>query len=729
MKKYIFLITVCICTFLLKGQDKILIHNAERILYEFLISDVDSIKFQNNYSVFNSNGSFLEIPVSEIDSITFADGNPPSTTNRIYIIYNNNQVSIINPLKDQGISISNTNASVTVTANSGISNIEYCVSGSSANGALIINSDKSIVLELTDLNLTNPSGSAIHIQKDINAAIQLTGTQNYLSDGSASSQNASLLTKGSLVFSGDGTLNVKGYSKHAISSDKTITVESGAIVITQSVTDGLHSEGFAMKGGSLDITAGGDAIDAGSGAVVMTTGNIKITSNAADVKGIKCDETMTISGGSINMTIAGAQSKGLSSKKDIFFNGGNISIITSGGTALEKSGSGYNPSYCTAIKSDGNITVNNGAIYIDNKSTNNGGKGISADGDITINGGEISITTAGNGATYTNESGTTDSYTSCCIKSDKNIALLGGKINCSSSGTGGKGISAEGTLSIGNLAADNSLLTLNVSTSGERFLVSGSTGGGGGGPGGGGPGGQNNADYANPKAVKSEGNLTVNSGKISINCTQSNEGGEGMESKATLTINGGDIEIHTYDDCINAATHIGINGGNTYCVSTGNDGIDSNGTMTINGGFTISCGTRSPEEGFDCDNNRFAITGGIIVGTGGSTSNPTTSACTQRSIKYTGTAGNAICIKKSTGEIVLLYKMPTYTSSGGGQGGGNSSSMVVLFTDPNLTTGSYVLQYGGTISGGTNVNGYNTGGSYSGGSSKSFTISSMLTTL
>ena len=726
MKKYIILITVCFsAAFLLSGQGKMLIHNADRIMYESLVSDIDSIKFQNNYSIFNFKNSYLEIPVSDIDSITFANDDTPSGAEGIYIIYNNNQVSIINSLANQGVSISNTNAAVTVTANSGLANIEYYVSGSSANGSLTINSDKSIVLNLNNLNLTNPSGAAINIKSNINAAIQLTGAQNYLSDGTTSSQNASLLSKGSLAFTGDGTLNTKGYSKHAISSDKTITIESGAIIISQSVTDGLHSEGFAMKGGSLDITAGSDAIDAGEGAFVMTNGNIKITSTATDVKGIKCDEAMTINGGSINMTVAGAQSKGLSSKKDIYVNGGNISIVTSGATVLESSGSGYSPSYCTAIKSTANITINGGTVYIENKSTNNGGKGISADGNITVNGGEITVTTAGNGTTYTNESGVKDSYTSCCIKSDKNISLLGGKITCSSSGSGGKGISADGTLTIGNLGADNALLTLNVSTSGQRFQVSSSTGGGGG-PGGGG-GGQNNVDYANPKAVKSQGNLTVNSGKITINCT--NDGGEGLESKATLNINNGDIEIHTYDDCINAATHIGINGGNTYCISSGNDGIDSNGTMTISGGFTIANGTRSPEEGFDCDNNRFAITGGIIVGTGGATSNPTVSACTQRSIKYTGTAGNAICIKKSTDEVVLLYKMPTYTSSGGGQGGGNSSSMVVLFTHPDLTTGSYILQYGGTISGGTNVNGYNTGGTYSGGSSKSFTISSMLTTL
>jgi len=48
----------------------------------------------------------------------------------------------------------------------------------------------------------------------------------------------------------------------------------------------------------------------------------------------------------------------------------------------------------------------------------------------------------------------------------------------------------------------------------------------------------------------------------------------------------------------------------------------------------------------------------------------------------------------------------------------------VVFSDPNLVTGSYTLLTGGKIDGGANFNGYITGGSYSGGSSKSFSIGS-----
>jgi hypothetical protein len=160
---------------------------------------------------------------------------------------------------------------------------------------------------------------------------------------------------------------------------------------------------------------------------------------------------------------------------------------------------------------------------------------------------------------------------------------------------------------------------LHVSTSGARFYVSGSG---------------EDADYANSKAIKSVGNLYLNSGTLVI--TTSTEGGEGIESKDTLFINGGNTDINTYDDGINASNHIQINGGKTHSHATNNDGIDSNGTLTVTGGITIANGTSAPEVGFDCDQNVFTITGGLLIGTGGGTSTPSSSTCTQHAIVYSG---------------------------------------------------------------------------------------------
>jgi hypothetical protein len=619
-----------------------------------------------------------------------------------------------------------------------------------------IKSDNTIILNggTINLNIEGAQSKGISAKADIiinNTNLTITTSGNTILENSGSGYDPSHCTaiKGDgNIYIYNGTINIRNASSNdggrGIAGKGNIEINGGKIAITTAGNGGTYINEYGenddyttsciqsdadilISGGSITCNIqgkGGKGISADN-TILISTGNIMINATGEDTKGIRCDNSITIDAGHITMELSGNQSKGISSKGDLTINDPVINIKTTGKTILESSGNGYNPSYCSAIKGDKDIYINAGNIVIENTSSNDGGKGISANGNITVTNGEITITTAGNGSTYTNESGTADSYTSCCIKSDANISILGGTITCTSTGSGGKGIAAEGELIIGERNAANDLLTLIVKTSGERFLVSSSTGNNGGW----GNNMNDNSDYANPKAVKSTGNMTLNSGTVTINCTQSQEGGEGLESKATLIINGGIITIQSYDDCINAAHHIAINEGISCCVSTGNDAIDSNGTITITGGLTIANGTSSPEGGFDCDNNTFTITGGIAIGTGGESSSPTTNTSTQNSIKYSATAGNAIRILNSSNETILLYQLPTLNNSSSHGPGGSRANMSILFSHPGLTNGSYTLNYGGTISGENFINGYYSSGNYSGGSTKSFTINSKLTSL
>lgn len=221
------------------------------------------------------------------------------------------------------------------------------------------------------------------------------------------------------------------------------------------------------------------------------------------------------------------------------------------------------------------------------------------------------------------------------------------------------------------------------------------------------------------KAIKSRGDLIIHDGEIKVKTSQREA--EGIESKKTLTIHGGLIEVEAYDDCINAANSIVINGGNIYCYSAANDGIDSNGTLTITGGCILSIGTSSPEEGFDCDRNTFKITGGILIGIGGATSTPTSTACTQRSLVYGGsaTALTPFHILSATGEDILTYILPR-----------TLNQMTLLFSSPSLKEGSYTIYSGGSISGGTSFHGLYAGSSYASGKQlATFNASSMVTTV
>ena len=530
---------------------------------------------------------------------------------------------------------------------------------------------------------------------------------------------------------GDLTINTTAESQRSIKVTNAFTMTGGALhlIINGNDCKAIKCDAdINISGGTVDVQisgTGSHGISSDTDVVIGGSADVTVVSSSQDGKCIKSDGTVHINGGTLELTHSGDISKGITATSDVTITGGDITITASGSTILENVNNQNVPAYCTAIKSDTDINISGGTFHITLPTTNHGGKAISADGNLTINDGDFTITTQGNGASYTVSGSTKDAYTSSCLKCDGNMQILAGNYTLSSSGTGGKGINVGGTLVIGQQGANNDELILNVTTSGERITVSS---GGGGWPGGGG------GDYANPKGVKAQGNLTINSGNITVHCTQTqNEGGECIESKATLTINGGNIEAYSVkDDAVNAAQNLTINGGIYYAHSDNNDGTDSNGTMFLNGGLNISNGARSPEEGFDCDNNQFKITGSTSIGTGGGTSNPSTNVCTQPSLKINTQQGYAIQILKSDGTVICTYQCPTFTGGGGGGWpGGGGNSMVMLFTDPQLQTGqSYTVKYNGTISGGTNWNGYYTGNvTYSGGQSTTVNINSMVTTV
>ena len=719
MSKRILLTLVCVMSVCMLGAQEYYLHTHRNgnIIFEKKVSQIDSINFLNNSAVFNVNGSYTSLPFTEIDSVTFSDDSQVSAYD-IYITYNGATVSITNPLAASGVIITDSAAYVTVVSTAGLSDITYHLSGTTTDGAFKISSDKRFNVSLEGVSITSSTGAAINSVIDKKMTVLLVGT-NYLKDGANGEQKAALYSKGQVFFNGSGTLTVEGRSKHAISSGDYIEIYGGNIVVTSAVSDGLHGDYIRMHNGSVTVSGTtGDGIDGDTGFIEINGGTLNVTVATADTKAVKCDSILTINGGTIALTASGAQTKGLKSDQTITLNGGNITITASGATVLENTDGVNNPSYCSAIATDGDVHINGGSLTITLPASNNGGKGISTDGSVSISGGTVNITTAGSGAAYTVSGSTKDSYSCSCIKTDAHLLITGGNITCSSSGSGGKGLRADSTIVIGALEAADSLLTLNVSTSGERFTVSG--GGGGGWP----PGPGSSGDYCNPKAIRSDGNLTINSGIITVTCTQSNEGGEGIESKNTLTINGGQLEISsTGDDAINAANLLYINGGTTYATSTNNDAIDCNGPMYITGGFTIAAASHTPEEAFDCDNYTFGITGGTIVGSApsGMFSNPTASACTQHALKYTHSGNNNVqLIRNSDNEVILTFHVPSV--SGGGGPGGGSSSAVMTFSSPEFVQGTYTLKYGGTITGGTNWHNYYTGATYSGGNSKTVTV-------
>lgn len=555
MKNLYLIFLLCLLVNVSYGQQKIQIHNSGNTMYAKELTAVDSIQLDNTYAKFKISGeaNTLNIAKKLIDSLTFTT----NTVNldKIYIIYNGTETAtIINPYATRGVTITATAGAVVVTAASGIDNLEYNLLGSTTNGSLAMTTDKDVNLVLTNLTLTNPIGAALSISTTKKTNILLTaGTTNTLSDGSTSTKNGTITTNGPIVINNSGKLAITGVVKHGINTSSTITVQNGTTTITSAVTDGFHSEGFTMRGGTVNITSSGDGIDAGDSPIVISAGTINITSTSNDVKAIATGKnTVTISGGTINLAVSGAQSKGISAKSNVSFTGGSVTANISGVAVLTASGSGYTTSYSTAIKSDSLITVNGGVFNITLATSANGSKGFSSGKGMTITEGSFTIINNGVGGVYTKTTGVLDSYSSSCFTTDTDLTITGGTFNLTVSGTAGKGISADKNMVIGSTTGSP---TITIANTGTQLLVSGTSG-------------TATAAYAAPKCIKSEGILTINNGRFTLSVT--NQNGTCIDSDSTLFVAGGTI------DCK-------IDGNLSKGIASTGEMTLSKGTITING--------------------------------------------------------------------------------------------------------------------------------------------------
>jgi len=321
------------------------------------------------------------------------------------------------------------------------------------------------------------------------------------------------------------------------------------------------------------------------------------------------------------------------------------------------------------------------------------------DGTIIINGGSYTIKSSTNGSTEG-----TETHTAKGLNADGNMQLNAGTINIAMTGTGGKCIRVEGTYTQGT--EDGEGPTLTASTTGSAYSTSSSSTssnwGWGGRPGGGGGPGGNQASGADAKCIKVIGAATIYGGTSHI--STSTNGAEGLESKTSITIKGGNHYFKCYDDCINSSGIVNFAGGNTVCYATNNDAVDSNygkkGAITISGGSIFAYSTAgSPEEGLDCDNNSYiVITGGIAISAGGSQGGGGGWGGSSSSSQSVGSSSQGYFLGSSPSSYGTSYYYTLCNTSGEAlctyKFEGNVSNSLSLLTAPNLGKGSVTVKYG-----------------------------------
>ena len=276
--------------------------------------------------------------------------------------------------KYTGYEIDGTDVSITAAGT-------YVFSGNCDNGSITVKKGVTgVTIVLNGLTLTNDDSAAITLNKTAEASlIAAAGTTNTVADTEGSSdENAAVKVKSgaALAIGGTGTLTVDGNAKNGIkgAADAVITVAEVKLNIN-AADDELN-----ITGGTLHITAGGDAVKASPD--TDDTENPDTTSLG----------NVTISGGTLTLN---ATEDGIQADGDLTISGGTFHVKTNGGhtTALTDDSAS-----CKGFKAGGALTVTGGTLTVDSADD-----ALHAGTDVTISGGTLTLATGDDGVHADND--------------------------------------------------------------------------------------------------------------------------------------------------------------------------------------------------------------------------------------------------------------------------------------------------------------------------------------
>ena len=282
--------------------------------------------------------------------------------------------------KYTGYEIDGTDVSITAAGT-------YVFSGDCDNGSITVKKGVTgVTIVLNGLTLTNDDSAAITLNKTAEASlIAAAGTTNTVADTEGSSdENAAVKVKSgaSLSISGTGALTVDGNAKNGIkgAADAVISVDEVKLTI-EAENDGLSCDDeLTIAGGTLNITAGGDAVKASPD--TGDTENPDTTSLG----------NVTISGGTLTLSAA---EDGIQADGDLTISGGTFHVKTNGGhtTALTDDSAS-----CKGFKAGGALTVTGGTLTVDSADD-----ALHASTDVTISGGTLTLATGDDGVHADND--------------------------------------------------------------------------------------------------------------------------------------------------------------------------------------------------------------------------------------------------------------------------------------------------------------------------------------
>ncbi len=525
----------------------------------------------------------------------------------------------------------------------------------------------------TTTNVTTDFDRTVTIVFSTSGSATVTGAEGNVS-ATVSGNDVTIRNSGDekvlYVLSGtttDGFLKIYSGRKQGIQLNSvSITNTRGAAINVQ----GLEST--PAKGKRVDLILSGSSS-------LADGATYSLTPSSEDEKATLFSEGQIVFSGNGTLTVTATGKAGVTSDDWVQFLGGTTVNVTS------TAGHG--------VRGKDYILVSGGTIGVNVSA--GGKKGFSSDSLVRFDGGETTIKVTGSTVVTTTD-GVTDTSSTAGIKADQLFEMNAGTLTITNSGTGGKGISGDGN---GYFRGG----TVNVTVTGNNFGSS-SGGGGGHGPWG---GGSSRDNSVGAKGIKFDGDIVISGGVITVTASKH----EGIETKGTLTVTGGEVYSQSSDDAINSASDMTISGGYVCAYSTGNDGLDANGNLYLQGGVVYAIGSSSPEMAIDANTEggkKLYVQGGTIIAIGGLERGSQLTQSCYRSSSWTRNAWYSITV----GDVTYAFKTPA--SGGNGLIVSGSEQPTVksgVSTEGGTSRLNGMLLDGATVSGGNSVS----LSSYSGG--------------
>lgn len=240
----------------------------------------------------------------------------------------------------------------------------YVLTGELTDGSVIIDADKSdkIWISLEGVTIHCGDDAAIRVEQADKVFLTLAeGTENIISSGSqydeevvASGVDGTIYSRDDLTINGTGALVVKAEYKHGIVCNDDLAVTGGRITI-DAAQDGIHAnDSVRIREAGISITAGDDGItvsnDDETAFLYVESGDIMIPACYEGLEAIG----ITIAGGTIDIraTDDGINANGSGAGSVIRITGGDISIINPSGRDAD------------GLDSNGSIYVEGGRVFI-----------------------------------------------------------------------------------------------------------------------------------------------------------------------------------------------------------------------------------------------------------------------------------------------------------------------------------------------------------------------------